>query len=296
MKKLTLFLMLFPVLLFGQELSATVTVNYEQLPTASRERLTDFSQQVEAYLNSTKFSEADWSWEKIKCNFTIFFISASDETNYTAQVVITSQRPVENSIKNLLMVKIQDPKWKFKFEPNQSMYFFPNEFEPLTSFLDFYAFLIIGFDSDSYGPEPLGGSEFFSKAYDTAILGASSQFSDGWELSGSAYNKRALVNDLTNEKFQQFRIDYMNYHFYGIDLYAKNKKAAQKNIYKLIEHLAEKRDQIDPRSVLLKIFFDAKSGEILEYMRDYPDKTVFELLKRLDPPRITKYNEVLDEG
>lgn len=49
----------------------------------------------------------------------------------------------------------------------------------------------------------------------------------------------------------------------------------------LIKNLYDIRDKIDRRSPILKVFFDAKYNEIIEYMKKYPDKNVFEQLNQL---------------
>jgi len=141
----------FTINVFAQELDATVTINTEQLATASRDRLDNFKFQIQDYLNSNKFTSQPWEGERIKCNFTIFFTSASDEVTYNAQLVVSSQRPIENSQMNSLMLSIMDNNWGFKYEKGQAMYFNQTDFDPLTSLLDYYAYLIIGFDSDSKG-------------------------------------------------------------------------------------------------------------------------------------------------
>ena len=293
MRSFVILIFLLPAIIFSQELDASVNVNYEQLPTAAKERLENFAQDVENYLNNNRFTGDSWEGDRIKCNFTVFFTSSSEEVRYSAQLVTASLRPVFGTQKNSLMLNIRDENWNFRYEKNQAMYFNLIDFDPLTSLLDFYAYLIIGFDMDSFGPEPLGGSDLFSKAHDLTILGSNSNFSDGWVLSSSSYNRRMLVENLMNAKFQQFRQDYLDYHYNGIDIYFKYKDRAQKSIVKMIKNLEIMKDKIDPRSVLLKVFFDAKSGEIVDYLKDYPDKLIFLTLKKIDPPHISKYDEIL---
>ena len=46
-------------------------------------------------------------------------------------------------------------------------------------------------------------------------------------------------------------------------------------------------------SVLIKQFFDTKNGEIVDLLRDYPDPTIFQRLKKIDPPHAAKYDETL---
>lgn len=296
MKKLAAVLvMLFAWSAFSiaQELNATVVVNIEQLPTASRDRVDNFKNQVQDYLNNTKFTGQNWQGEKIDCTFNIFFTGSPDEVTYTAQLVVTSQRIIENTPLNSLMMTILDNSWQFKYQKNQAMYFNQTDFDPLTSLLDYYAYIIIGFDSDSY--YSMGGTDYFQKALDICVRGGSSQFSKGWAADGSPFNRRTLVDNLLNAKYQQFRQDYYDYHYNGIDLYRdpKTHELAVKNIVKLITDLYSIKDQIDTRSVLMKVFFDAKAGEIVEYLKNYPDKSIFETLKKLDAPHTSKYDDAL---
>jgi hypothetical protein len=295
MKKIifSLILILMPVFICAQELDATVTITAEQLPTASRERLENFANQVRDYLNNAKFTRKPWEGDPIKCSFNIFFTASGDETSYTAQLVVTSQRPILGTKLSSLMMSIMDNSWNFRYEKNQAMYFNQTDFDPLTSLLDFYAYLIIGFDSDSFAP--LDGTEYFQKALDIVVKGAGSQFSKGWQFESTAYNRRALIDNLLNAKYQLFRQDYFDYHYNGLDLfYSKDQKqTAINNLAKLVINLDKKKDQFDLRSVLLKVFFDAKAGEFSEYLKYYPDRSIFTLLKRIDPSHTSKYDEAL---
>lgn len=277
--------------IYSQELDATVVVNYENLPVAAKDRLINFGQQIKDYLNNNKFTKQNWEGDKIKCNFNIFFTGGSDDLIYSAQLVVSSQRPIEGTPRSSLMLSIMDNSWQFRYERNQAMYFNQTDFDPLTSLLDFYAYIIIGFDMDSY--YRLGGSEYFSKALEITVKGASSQFPEGWQSKSTAYNRRGLVENLVNAKYQQLRQDIFDYHYNGLDLYHSpdTKAQAQQNIVKLIKNLDKIRSQLDPRSVFLKVFFDAKAGEFVEYLRDYPDKEIFNILKKIDSGHIAKYDE-----
>lgn len=186
-----------------------------------------------------------------------------------------------------------DNLWKFKYEPNQALYFNPTIFDPLTSFLDYYAYIILGFDADSY--EPLSGSTYFQKAYDIAILGTTTKYSEGYQLSSTSYNKRGLVENLLNAQYQTFRHDFYNYHYNGLDIFAKKPDKAVSNMANLIKNLFDIKDKIDRRSPLLKVFFDSKYNEIIEYMKKYPDQSIFEKLKSIDPAHVTKYNEAINK-
>ncbi len=291
MKKLLAFILFLPLFLVSQELNVDVSVNYEQLPNAAKERLVDFENAVENYMNQTRFTDLDWEGDPIKCSLNIFFINSSGETQYSAQVVVTSQRPIYQSNRSTLMVNLMDKEWSFEYEKNQSLRYDLISFDPLTSFLDFYAFLIIAYDLDSYNP--LGGADFFAQAYDIALLGANSKFSKGWAFENNAYNKRKLLDEIQDASYNQFRQDYFDYHYNGLDIYNENRKAAQKNMAKLVNNLYGQIDKMARNSVILKLFFDAKAGELLEYLKGYDDK-VFQKLMKINPENISKYEKGME--
>ena len=98
----------------------------------------------------------------------IFFTSAGADVSYSAQIVVVSQRPVYQSTRNSALLTLNDAEWSFNYEVGQSMYANLDAFDPLTSLLDFYALIIVGFDMDTW--EEFGGTPYFSKAFDIVNL------------------------------------------------------------------------------------------------------------------------------
>lgn len=292
MIKKFLLLILFPLSgIFSQELNCTVTVNYEGLAVNYREKLVDFAGVIENYMNSTQFTGEAWDGQKIDCSFNIFFTSASGETEYSAQVVVVSTRPIYKTTRQSPMLTISDANWSFKYELNQALYANQATFDPLTSFLDFYANIIIGFDWETW--QELAGTPYFKKAFDILNLSSGSNYKNGWEQNSASYSKWGLCNDLVNDKYRAFREVYYVYH-YGVDEYQIRKKDGQDKIVQLINVLEELQKKVGiSNSVLLKQFFDVKNGEIIELLRDYSDPLVFQKLKKIDPPHSAKYDEVL---
>jgi hypothetical protein len=292
MLRLMIFILLFPAAIFAQELNATVNVNMDQLNPGIREKLENFKSVLEDYLNKNKFTSKSWEGEKIQCSFNVFFTGATDDNIYTTQLNISSQRPIEGSQRNSLLMNIMDSGWQFSYEKNQSMIFNQATFDPITSMLDYYAYVILGFDGDSF--DKLGGTDYYKQAYDITIRGASSKYATGWQSSNASYSKRGLLENLLDARYNQFRVDYYNYHYNGIDIIGKTKtyETAIKNIVKIITNLDAVRERLDSRSVLLKVFFDAKFMEICDALKNYPDKGIFNTLKRVDPYHISKYVEM----
>ncbi len=291
MKIVFFFLFLtFPILIYSQELNCSVNVNYESVPSANKDYLTGFQSLVQDYMNSTKFTDLNWEGGKITCSLNIYITGASSDVAYTAQIVVTSQRPIYKSSDNSPILQINDGQWTFNYQKGQPLNFNPNNFDPLTSLLDYYAYVIIGMDMDTW--QAMGGTPYFSKAFDIVNMGATSSNSQGWTSNSGTYNRKGLVNNILNDKYRPFREAIYDY-YYGIDIFSQNKKVGQEKIVKLINTLNSMRNKLDINSVFVRVFFDAKSGEICNRLKDYPDKNIFNLLKRIDPPHIGKYDQAI---
>jgi hypothetical protein len=292
MKKMLLLFLLASQAHFAQELECKVIVNYEGLPVVNRELLAGFAGVVEDYMNMTRFSDGDWDGPKIPCTINIFFLSASSEVNYSAQAVIVSQRPIHNSINSSSMLTINDDSWSFTYEKGQGLYSNRSTFDPLTSFLDYYANIIIGYDMDSYFE--LGGSPYFSKAFNIVNLGSSGGFPGGWQSSSpTTFSRWNLVSDFQNEKYRPFREAFYNYHYNGLDIFLENKTVALEQMANLVKTLEEMSTKVDMNTVLIKTFFDAKNGELADFLRHLNNPDIFVTLKKIDPRHAAKYDEVM---
>ncbi len=290
MKLILSFFILFSITLTAQELNCHVQVNYEKLSINNRDLLQNFASEIESYMNTTRFTDMDPA-SKIDCSLNILFASASSDVDYTAQIIVVSQRPVYESTRNSPMITINDGLWSFKYQKGQPLYSNQGVFDPITSLLDYYAYIIIGFDWDTW--EEFGGTKYFQQAQNIINLGQNSSFTSGWQSSSSTYSRWGLVNDLLAEKYAQFRSAYFDYH-YGLDIYQDKKEKGMDKIAGLVNVLYtmwQKQGGIN--SVLISTFFDAKNGEIIDHLRDYPDNTIFEKLKKVDPSHSAKYDELI---
>jgi hypothetical protein len=290
MKYTILFFLFFSFATIAQELNCKVEVNFQNLPVNNRELLTDFGGIIESYLNTTRYTNEDYS-QKIDCSVSIFFTGASSDVDYSAQIVIISQRPIYQSTNNSPVLTVNDGQWQFKYQKGQALYANQTSFDPLTSFLDYYAMIIIGMDMDTF--ELLGGTIYFKRAQDIVNLGANSGASLGWQSSSSVYNRWGLVNEILSTTYSFFRNSVFDYH-YGIDIYKQNKELGQQKIASLIEVLWIMYEKLGSlNSVYIRTFFDSKSGEIIDHLKDYPDPELFSKLKKIDPPHSSKYDAVM---
>ena len=295
-KVVVLLIILFVVatpLLVSQELNCTVTIHTESIQSAQLGYLRNFSQDIERYMNSTRFTNEDLDGEKIQCSLDISFSSATSDNRYSVQVAILSQRPIyignEKSDRSTLVLRILDNNWNFPYSPNQSMVHDEMVFDPLTGFLDFYAYLMIGYDLETY--VPMSGSPCFQKALNTVQLAANSASSKDWQQSSTGYSKFGITDELSNIKYNTFRTAFNNYHFDGIDLLATEKQKALENMLAAIAAINDIRIKQNSSSVVVKQFFDAKFREIAEAFQTYPDRSVYETLSTYDQEHRSTYQE-----
>jgi hypothetical protein len=292
-----LYILLFsaPHSLVSQELNCKVALsNVESIQSSQRDYLRSFASDVERYLNNTRFTTEDLDGEKISCNMEISFISATSDNHYKVQVVIASQRPVyiqnEISDRTTPILRIADNNWEFIYMPNQRMNHDEMIFDPFTGFLDFYAYIIIGYDLETY--VPMSGSACFQKAVNVVRLAANSPSTgNDWKQTSASYSKFGISDELTNTKYDSFRNAFNNYHFDGIDLLATEPKKAQDNILIALESINDVRNRQNRTSVIVKQFFDAKSKEIAEVFQTYPDRSVYDRISNWDEEHRSTYQD-----
>jgi hypothetical protein len=271
------------------QIEAQVTVNMEKIPGSARDLLQNFGSDIQTYINSNKWTSDDLGNEKIQCSITIFFVSVNGDNSYSAQFFLGSQRPVYKSQKNTAMLRIFDDTWNFVYVKNQPLYKDETRFDPLTSFINFYMFLVLGYDFDSYNP-PLSGTPYFQKA--VTICSQAPPSIKGWDRSASTYSKFSFVEELLNAKYRSIREGMFSYHFKGIDYLASKPAEGQKNIIAFLQKVADFRKSVNPRSLVVKAFFDTKYQELAEIFRDYQDKSVLLLLCTIDPAHESTYRDL----
>ncbi len=281
----------------SQELDPLVDVDLSKLNVDVRDRLSNFQNEVTNYLTKTRFTDENIVNDqrnkpyKIKCNFSFFFNSASGTDGYNAQVVISIQRNIFRTANFTPLFRIKDDSWDFNYIKGQAFYHDELKFSNLTSFLDYYAYLIVGLDDDSWEVEL--GNKRFQKAQDVVNLALSngSSAGSGWTDNSSLKPSRsAYPLELLNSKYDSYRQGVWMYHFAGMDSLQYNKRQALERMAQAIELIGKTR-KTEIRSFTIKAFFDAKYLEIAQAMTDYYDKTVYRRLSEVDPDHTTTYEE-----
>lgn len=274
----------------AQELRCKVEVNLEAVSTSQKDLLNRFQADLDAYLNNYRWGE-DALEEKIDCAFSVFVQSAGGENRYTAQVFVGSQRPVLGMLRATPLVRLKDDAWEFSYVNTTPLDHNLYQFNELTSFLDFYANLVIGYDYDTY--EPAGGNPFFRKAADIVGLARSSN-SKGWDFKPGAYSRAQLIDEILSPVFGPMRAAIYRFHFTGLDSLSSNPQRAMANILAALERIGGLRSKADARNLYMRFFFEAKHTQIAEVFRGYADPSVYLRLGDIDPVHRSIYEEEMN--
>lgn len=289
----------------AQNFDMNVTINSDALPPEAKDRIKDLKQQIEDYYNKNKFYDNSLFNEnnkpgedlyKIKANIQINFRGTNGFDLYDAQILFLSQRIIDKSDKRenpryTVMFKFLDEKCKFTY--NRSMPFIKNDvrFDSFLSLLDYYAYIMLGYDQDSFFPKDhqKNRSLYFQKALD--ICNKPMQDRTGWTESGggSKPTRIQIAQELMNVRFTDFRNAVYEYHWLGLD-----SLGLSKNAYVYIFNALEKIGNLKKKEVKAfnpDIFFDTKALEIADIFLNYGDKNIYDRLIQIDPAHQRIYED-----
>lgn len=301
MKYFCLVALLITALLFSdcyaQEIKANVVVNTDLLGIEAKQYVASLEDDIERYINNQKFLNREWEGEPIPVDINIYLTGGSNY-QFSARMVIVSRRYLDNPEGELTaqipVLKTTETTWNFEYSYGATLTFNPLRFDPLVSVIDYYMFLAIGFDLDSY--EELGGTFAFEQAKNLVQLGAAMNI-EGFQTYSEpgALTKYNLVRELTDPRYFQFRKLIFSYYVDGFDKLASNKDTAIKNIENIILSMAKfKQEKIVEASVLLQLFFDTHSQTIATLFNGYPNPELFKALMYLDPGHSMLYQDAMD--
>lgn len=275
----------------GQELECTVTISTELLTAEARENLADFATRIQDYVNSYRWTNEDLGGEKIAWAMNISFQGSPRQNRYTAQAFIGSQRSIYRSEKNTALLRVLDDRWEFEYEPNKQLLHDESLFDPLLSFIDFYAYVVIGLDFESY--QEGAGLPYLEKAMN--VVNTARSGGKGWEVgTPTTYSRGQYIDELLSAKYEDVRKAIHRYHYRGLDLLYHDGDRARRNMLRALEGIGGITARTNQPSQVIKIFFDTKFLEIAETFRTHPDRTVFTTLMGIDPAHRQTYEEARD--
>ncbi len=291
---LPLFLTIFTISCFGQELKCKVNVNALKLSTTNKDRFDKLKKDVEDFMNLRQWTNDQYSEaEKISCNISIILDSEKAGNQFSGSISVQSSRPVYKTAYQTTLVNVFDKNFNIKYDEYELLDYNENQHRSnLTSILAFYAHIIIGMDYDSF--ELNGGDLFFEKAKEIVYNAQSDETASGWKSNDGDINRYWLSNNLLNNNYTSMRRMNYNFHMSCLDLLHNNKDGALEQLRTSLQDLDAKAN-LGANTYLYKHFFQCKSDELFNLMSEMTPDQQKELkltLLKLSPSNADKWNKL----
>lgn len=279
----------------AQELNCSVIVNAEFAQSVEKSVFKSMEASLTSFLNESKWTNDTYlPEERIKCNLIINIQEIPNIGSYKATVQIVSARPIYGTDYESIVFNFADRDWEFEYAEAQSIIFDQNTFTSnLASLLAYYAFIIIGYDYDSFSPK--GGDAYFQKAWEVVNNAQRSGFK-GWDQFNSIRNRYWLAENLISPQLTSLRDLTYTYYREGLDIMLTKPEDTRKKIALAIKNL-EVANKVRPRTIAMLAFMDANEEELINIFSEGDLNTrrgVYNILAKLDPSKIDRYKAIID--
>lgn len=245
----------------AQELNCKVEVNASQIEGTSESVFKTLEQSISDYLNTTSFTNNNFGpEEKIECRLMLELSDVSHD-RFSGRLLIQSSRPIYNSDYTTTLLNFIDNNVGFTYREFQPLEFSQiGSSDELTSLLDFYAFIILALDYDSFSPH--GGEEYYRKARAIVLQHQNSQ-EKGWEMWQDNRNRTAFLSAYFDAPTNGYRDLLYQYHRNGLDNMAGSSQKSRSIILDIVINHLENLYNADPFSAGIINFRDTKLEELL---------------------------------
>ncbi len=276
----------------AQEFNAKVTINVPKLQTADPKIFATMESALEEFMNNTKWTEDEYKpEERIEINLQINVKEEVSATAFKAEMFIQALRPVYGSRYNTALLEHADKDFQFSYTEYQPLEFSENAFNSnLTSFLGFYAYVILGLDYDSFEQE--AGTAYFQKAQDIMNAVPANTYT-GWS-SLDRRNRYWMVESILSPRATDLRTAMYDYHRLGLDLMQEEPEVARQNLSGAIQKM-KSFSQSYPNAMSTQMFVNAKRDEIIDIFMGAPTnekRSIHSIMVRLDPANASKYTPI----
>lgn len=287
----------------AQELNARVKVVDNQIPSSvDRKVFRTLETSVTNFLNNRKWTNDHFNPnEKINCQILITLREMPEPNVFAGSITIQAARPVYSTAYVSPIINFQDPNFDFRYVESQPMEFNENMIsgnDPLvsnlTAVLSYYAYIIIGFDYDSFATR--GGDPYFQKALNIVNNAPDAAKISGWKsFENNNRNRYWLTENLMSNRYTIIHDVYFNYYRKGLDMMYENENTARTEILNALIYM-DNLNKDNPNLMIIQFFILGKSDELINlFKKAMPqDKSkAAEILSRLDVSNTNKYKQEL---
>ncbi len=281
--------------LLGQEIRGRVQISTPGMSEHERQIMRTLQGELNELFNQTSWTNYEFHQnERIEASIRITIDEKEGADVYKGTIQVQSRRPIYNSSYSSPILNINDRDLQFRYSENENLEYSDNTFQHnITSIIAFYAYIIIGFDFDTF--KPLGGTEFFQKAENVVNL-AQNASEPGWQSFQSQRNRYWLVENLFNTQYQPVREAMYKYHRKGFDKLVDNTDIGRENVTEALELLRRAHRQ-RPGSYLMQIIMTTKNDELVNLYSEASSNEqsrAIEILSEIDPSNSSKYRRIAD--
>lgn len=271
----------------AQEFNLQVRVNAPALKIADPRSIVALEKAITEFFNDRKWTSDEYEVEeRIEGNIQINIKDDPQANSFVADMFITSGRPVYNSNYTSPLLNHVDRDISFIYSEQDPLRDNRAIFtDNLSSILTFYAYIILGFDYDSFAVN--GGDVHFKTANNIlANIPPNVSSSDrNWSSLGGDRNRYWLMENILNQRMRRYRQAYYDYHRKGLDRMAEDATLGKAIIMSCLKEVAAVNESY-PNTMLLQMFSNSKRSEILEVFKNSmksEQRQVYDIMSKIDP-------------
>lgn len=290
-KLIVLFLFFVGSIVHSQQLNCTVTVNAQRMANPNQQVFKTLQSSLTDFINKTDWTGQNLNQnERINCSMYITLLTGNAD-QFSGTIQIQSSRPIFDSSYTSPIFNFNDKDFNFKYVEFENLQYNPTTFDSnLVAVIAFYCNVIIGLDADSFVEQ--SGTVYLEAAQNIANL-AQQRGYKGWSQADGNQNRYFLINDLLSPTYNEVRLASFYYNS-ALDDMNKDLKASKEKIKSALLGL-NKMHSLRPNAFLTRVFFDAKSDEIVSIFSGGPSISVTDLidsLNRVSPMNSSKWSTI----
>lgn len=280
----------------GQELSAKVNINHQQIQGTDNAIFEELKEKLEEIMNTQQWTPLKFlEQERISCSFNITVKEYKREEGiWVCSCMIQANRPVYNSSYTTTVFQFQDNDFTFVYNQFDNLNYNEEIIDnQLLALFAYYSYLIIGMDLDSFSPK--GGSDVLNRCLNLTNNAQNLDY-PGWKAYDSNKNRFAIINDYMEGAMEPFRLLQYDYYRKGLDEMANNAERGRTEISTAITENLQKAHKDRSTSMLPQIWTDYKKDELANIYKgkgtSKEKEQVYDVLFSINPSQSNSWDKI----
>lgn len=280
----------------AQELNARITINHSQIQGTDNAVFDELTQTLTQFVNDRQWTNLQFQKnERINCSFNITVTKYDKSSNlFTCKALIQASRTAYNSSYTTTIFSNQDNDFNFEYAQFDQLQFNEEQVDnQLTALFAYYAYLIIGFNLDTYAP--MGGEDVLQRCMNLANNSQNLNYT-GWKAFDNDRNRFAIINDYLDGAMKPFRQLQYDYYRTGMDEMAANAERGRINISTALEKDLKKCHEDRPLSRLPMLWTDYKRDELANIYKgkgtQKEKETVYDILFSINASQNSAWEKI----